>query len=131
MNLVCPKCGHKWNYKGNEYRTKCTKCRVNGTITIIKTGLPSKRNGTKMEQRNNKNGTTISDDIMHGNILEALEKADIDPLNNNGKLSKDFIPLLLKDDKLKFAFAKYCEMKKKQPLWVVKQAIIKLLKEEK
>jgi hypothetical protein len=70
---------------------------------------------------------SISDDIMHGNILDALEKANINPFNSNGKLSKDFIPLLLKDDELKLAFSKYCELKKKQPLWVVKQAIIKFL----
>ena len=68
---------------------------------------------------------------MRGNIIEALEKADIDPFNNNGKISKDFIPLLLKDDKLKFSFSSYCMDKKKQPLWVVKKAIMEFLKKEK
>lgn len=132
MNLVCPKCGHKWNYRGNNYRIDCGNCRKQGIITIIKTGLP-----TPWEKSNsNPNNPTvksnsISDSIMRGNILEALEKADIDPMNNNGKISKDFIPLLLKDEKLKFAFAKYCEAKKKQPLWVVKKAIINFLMEEK
>ncbi len=136
MNLKCPKCGHSWNYKGNNYRIDCSICRSKGILTIIKTGLPykpSSKPSTKPSTKPSckKSTAGISDDIMHGNIIEALEKADIDPLNNNGRISKDFIPLLLKDDKLKYAFSKYCYENKKQPLWVVKQAIIKFLEEEK
>ena len=127
MNLECPKCNHKWNYRGNLKRARCPNCRKKGIKNqYVKTGLGA-NNGAKMAQI----GANISDDIMRGNILDALDKADIDPLYSNGKLSKDFIPLLLRDDELKFAFAKYCDIKKKQPLWVVKYAVEKLLKEEK
>ena len=132
MHLTCPKCKYEWEYKGNFWRTNCQACRKKGICTIIKTGLPTpwSKEAVRSSKRSNESTASISDDIMHGNILDALEKANIDPFNNNGKLSKDFIPLLLKDDELKLAFSKYCEQKKKQPLWVVKKAITLFLKGE-
>jgi hypothetical protein len=66
---------------------------------------------------------------MQGNIVEALNKVKID-MDNNTKISRDFILLLLDDEKLKFAFSKYCQKVKKKPLSVVKQAVVNLLKEE-
>ena len=126
MKLTCPKCGHKWNYKGNKYRAMCMNCRrKHNTVTWIKTGLPPNATNSPPNATN-----SISDDIMRGNITEALNKADIDPFNSKGKLSKDFIPLLLKNDKLKFAFAEYCDDNKKQPLWVVKKAIMFFLEQD-
>ena len=102
------------------------------TIMVLGFSLLHWQKNTSVNNKHiTKNTSSISDDIMQGNIIDALNKAEINPFNNNGKISNDFIPLLLKNDELKFAFSKYCEQKKKQPLWVVRYAIIKLLKEEK
>jgi len=129
MNLECPNCGFEWDYTGNNYRVGCRNCGK-----WFRTGLPTpweNKNKNCTSSKKNCTSSKISDDIMRGNIIDALEKADVDPWNNNGVLSKDFIPLLLKEDKLKFAFSKYCMEKKKQPTYVVKKAIIYFLKEEK
>lgn len=69
MNLECPKCGHKWEYKGNHYRAQCMNCRRKlKQITWVKTGLPPKKdtNATKMPP--------IQDNIMQGGILDVLDK---------------------------------------------------------
>ena len=121
MHLTCPKCGNN-KINANVKRPQCGKCRYCFPRNKSANNQPT--------SASKKSAISISDDIMHGNILDALEKANIDPFNNNGKLSKDFIPLLLKDDELKLAFSKYCEQKKKQPLWVVKKAIALFLKVE-
>jgi len=64
MKLECSRCGHSWNYKGNKYRAICVKCR-----NWIRTGLPS-----PWSKNASVNASVIKDDIMHGNIIEALEK---------------------------------------------------------
>lgn len=126
MNLECKVCGHKWNYKGNQYRAMCMNCRrKHNKITYIKTGLPSKchQNAINCHQL-----PSIKDDIMQGSILSALNKADIDPTNHR-EMFKDAIPLILRDDKLKFAFAQACQDRKKSPEKVVRNAIEFWLKE--
>ena len=64
MNLECPKCGHNF-FSNATVRPHCPKCRV--SLPRIKT-LINGTNGTRI-------GTsgTISDDILYGNIIEALE----------------------------------------------------------
>jgi len=52
---------------------------------------------------------------MSGNIIDALNKADVNPMNHH-ELIKDYIPLMLKEGKLKFAFAKACSANKINPL---------------
>lgn len=121
MNLKCPKCDYKWNFRGKAKRVQCPECKQ----FFYNPAWNPANSCTKPAQN-----LQIQDDIMRGNITEALDKANIDPFNNNGKISKDFIPLLLKNDKLKFAFAEYCNDKKKPPLWVVKKAVKDFLEKE-
>lgn len=32
MEIVCKKCGYKWNYKGSATRISCSKCKTSITI---------------------------------------------------------------------------------------------------
>jgi len=73
---MCPKCGHEWKYRGNNYRTKCVNCRKNGIITIIKTGFPYKKVGTV----GTSNGTAGTHGIKDNIIFSALSKSGVNPL---------------------------------------------------
>jgi len=117
MNLECPKCGNKVN--PNAKRPQCGKCRYS---------FPRK-NSAKSQPTQPK-VSQISDDIMQGSILNALEKADIDPTNHR-EMFKDAIPLIIKEDKLKFAFAQACQDRKRSPEVIVRKAIKFWLKENK
>jgi len=119
MNLECKVCGHVWDYKGKAKRAQCGKCRWNGKVTYIKT-TPNTTPTTP----------DIKDDIMQGNILDALDKADINPTNHR-ELFKDAIPLILKEDKLKFAFAEACQDRRRSPESVVRNAVRFWLKEKR
>jgi len=130
MNLECPKCGHEWNYKGNHWRTKCVNCRKKGIITIIKTGVPRIKGTVGTQKGTPSISPDIQDDIMHGNIMDALNKADVNPFNHKNFL-KDAIPLILKEEKLKFAFAKACSEKKNSPEKMIRVILKDWLKEKK
>jgi len=84
MNLECPKCKNIWNYNGKANRIQCIKCKKFFRLEYKK---PAK-NKQNLPKIGRKAAGFISDSIMRGNILDALEKADINPLNSNGKLSK-------------------------------------------
>lgn len=57
--------------------------------------------------------SNIEDDVMRGNILDAMNRENLDP-NNHKELFKDTIPLILKESDIKFAFARACEKRKKE-----------------
>jgi len=118
MNLKCPKCGYGWDFKGRARRVQCLKCGKFFYNPIF-----------MQKPANNAETCKIKDDIMHGNILDALNKANIDPINHN-ELSKDWIPILLEDNKLKFAFAEACEKLQKSPEKVLRMAIKDWLKQK-
>ena len=69
MNLTCPKCGHKWDYKGTFFRSQCSKCK-----TWVRTGFPYSKNTTKTPL---KNTTKVSDDFMSGSLIDTLIKKGI------------------------------------------------------
>ena len=90
MHLECHKCGHKWNYEGNSYRAKCCKC-----TTWVRTGLKtpweksSVKSGESSVKSSVKSGEfSVQQNIVNGSILDAMDKANFDLLNNK-KLSKE------------------------------------------
>jgi hypothetical protein len=119
--LTCKYCGHTYPFKGKANRVQCPKCHR---------FFQQEYKKQKKLQKAEKVADDFKDDIMLGNISEAMDKAKIDPFDNNKTLSSDFIMLLLKDDKLKFAFSYYCLEKKKKPLDVIKKAVIDFLGNE-
>lgn len=38
MEIVCKKCGYKWNYKGKAKRISCSKCKTSITIALQNPG---------------------------------------------------------------------------------------------
>ena len=119
MNLICPKCNHKFNSEAK--RPQCSQCRYN---------FPRVKNIQKHPQETSKKTSNlISDDIMQGNILDALNKADINPTNHR-ELFRDAIPLILKEDKLKFAFAEACQDRRRSPEIIIRNAVRFWLKEK-
>ena len=124
MNLECPKCGYKWNFNGKANRVQCPQCKKFFRLNYKPARNPA--NKTKPAKQT----CQISDDIMQGNILDALEKADINPTNHH-EMFKDAIPLILKDDELKFAFAQACQDRKRSPEVIVRKAVRVWLKENR
>jgi len=110
VELKCPKCGYIWQFKGKANRVQCRKCK-------------------KFFTRKYKKSADIQDDIMKGNILDALQKVDTDP-SSHKELFKDAIPLILKDDDLKFAFSQACSELKKSPETIVRRAVKYWLKDK-
>ncbi len=121
MNLECPKCGFKWDFEGTGGLRKRVQCRKCKQFFNLKQPIPAKKPD---------NTSQIHDDIMHGNIMDALDKADIDPMNHN-ELIKDAIPIILKEDKLKYAFAKACSEKKNSPEKMIRVILKNWLMENK
>ncbi len=70
--LICPYCKHNWDYRGTNYRTLCGKCRK-----WVKTGLTSNVSGSTSNISKSASSVSISDDIMHGNIIEAHNKKGV------------------------------------------------------
>jgi len=70
MHLTCPKCGNKVN--PDTKRPQCGKCYY--CFTKQELSNLSKTQHSKLS----KPASSISDDIMQGNILDALEKANIE-----------------------------------------------------
>ena len=99
-------------------RPKCSKC--NSTQPRIKL----EANASNVEAN-----ASISDDIMHGNIFTALNKADLDIMNDK-QLQKDLIPIILQRDDIKYAFAKACEEKNRSPSILMRRAVRFWLKSE-
>ena len=67
MNLECPKCGHKWNFRGKAKRAQCTNCKQffqNPAWTPAQTSTKPAPN------------QQFSDDIMQGNISDAYLEVD-------------------------------------------------------
>lgn len=117
VELKCPKCGYVWPFTGKCNNVQCPGC-----------GKFFKR---KYKRRpNTEKPADIRDDIMKGNIMEALHKADMDP-SNHKELFKDAIPLILRDDELKFAFSYACEELKKSPETIVRWAVKEWLKDKR
>jgi len=111
MSLECPRCRYNWNFRGRAKRVQCPKC-----------GKFFKNPALLQES------CVIRDEIMQGNILDALEKSDVNP-SNNKELFKDVIPLILKDEKLKFAFANACLELRKSPEKMIRKAVKYFLEE--
>ena len=118
MNLTCPKCGHKFNSEAK--RPQCSKCKYN--FPRIKFGIETSKTSKTSNQ-------TIQDNILNGNILDALDQTKIDPFNDQ-KMFKDFIPLLLGDNETRYAFARACDERRKSPRVMVKVIIKSWLKEK-
>ena len=125
MELKCPVCGHKWNYKGNAKRIQCWGCKK---MFQAKTLLNSAPNSA-ITENSAPNSALIQDDIMKGSILDALDKADVDPLNHKNFLN-DAIPLIIKEGELNFAFAKVCSERKNSPEQMIRIIIKKWLTDE-
>ena len=130
MNLICPKCDYSWNYKGNRYKTTCPKCKWHNRKTVwVYTGLPTPSKMTTTPTTTPTTSQNIQDNILNGNILDALDQVEIDPFNNQ-KMFKDFIPLLLGDDETRYAFARACDERRRSPRRMVKSIIKSWLKEK-
>ena len=136
MNLICPKCNYSWNYKGNHWRATCPNCKEKTKKTIwVKTGIPFTKRYTPNSTHSTPNSThstpnlQVQDNILNGNILDALDQTEIDPFNNQ-RMFKDFIPILLGDDETRYAFARACDEKRKSPRAMVKVIIKSWLKEK-
>lgn len=123
--IVCDRCGHSWFTQSENYRVLCSACGKH-----VRTGYPTpweiKKGKKRPEVLDNK---IIQDDIMRGNIFEAMNKADMEILNNK-QLSRDIIPIVLQRDDIKFAFAKACEERKKSPVAMVRMMVGNWLKKE-
>jgi len=107
MNLVsnykevkCPYCSYTWAFTGKSDRVECRRCKKWFRLRY-------QRVPQELQQLGYDNSRTAFDDMMEGNITEAFDKANIDPMNRK-ELVKDIIPIILKTDKLKFAFAEAC-----------------------
>lgn len=118
IKLKCSRCAHEWSYKGNSYRAECKNCRkLYGKGTWIKTGL-KKASEASIEASE----ASIQDNILRGNILDAMKQMGKHPLDN-AKLTGDYILHILDDDKLVLALNKACEEEKKKPAVLIKKAV--------
>ena len=120
--ITCPYCGYEFPFKGKSNRVRCRN-------NECKRWFKQKYKRQQKLHTATKVADNLKDDIMQGNILDALHKADINPTNHK-EMFKDAIPLILKDDKLKFAFAKACQDRKRSPETIVRKAILFWLKEK-
>jgi len=78
IKLICPKCKYKWNYKGKSYRTICPRCSWNDKKTVwIKTGLTFPKTIPTIPST-----IPIQDNILSGNLIDALEDAEMSPLRD-------------------------------------------------
>ena len=67
----------------------------------------------------------ITDDMMRGSLVDILKQPDDKELQRH---CKDMIPLILKDDLIKYHFANECERSKKLPVVVMREAVEYYLK---
>jgi protein-arginine kinase activator protein McsA len=75
MNLICPKCKHTWNYTGKKNRAKCSQCNYFINISKYKKEVAKGSSDIAKGSGN----VAIQDNILNGNILDALDQAEIDP----------------------------------------------------
>lgn len=132
MNLVCHKCGHKWNYKGSNYRADCYNCRKKGIYTKVKTGIPTpwQKGSSKVAVKGSSKRTVpVSSDFMSGSLVDALKKTGLDPMKN-GQI-RDAISSLLETDECKIAWANALEEKKTNSIKLAKKVLKSWLKKER
>lgn len=114
--LTCPYCGYNFPFTGKANRVQCHN-------------KDCKRWFKQRYKKEDVATVDVKDDILKGNILDALEKADINPANHR-ELFRDAIPLILKKDDLKFAFAKAVQDRKRSPEEMMRKAVRYWLKEK-
>jgi len=123
MNLVCPRCNHKWNFRGTggqQKRIQCPGC----TNFFYLSALPLETAGKIAVTA----GRTIQDDFMQGSLIDALKKNGLDPMKN-GQI-RDAISSILCKDEYKIAFADAVEKTKLSPIKLTKKILIEWLKKE-
>ena len=108
--IVCPLCSYRWPFTGKARKIQCPGCKKFFDKSEV---LDESR---------------IRDDIMKGNILDALGDAGINP-DNNHEMFKDVIPLILRDDDLKFAFSKACSELRRSPERLMRSSVRSWLEE--
>jgi len=118
FKIECPNCSNVWISKAKAKRVQCSVC-----------GKFFKNPSADKSAKVLKSQQIIQDNIMQGDILDAMDRANIDPMNNK-KVIKDYIPLLLDDDKLEFALAKACTERKRGAKTIIKKALRMWLKDE-
>ena len=132
MNLVCKKCGYKWDYTGQSHRACCPVCKFKENKSVyVKTGLPFRKSSSRTSSVTSSrcSSPSISDDLMSGSLVKALKKAGLDPMKN-GTL-RDAISTILEKDEYKIAWANALEKKKIDSIRLAKRVLISWLKEEK
>lgn len=117
--ITCPHCKKSYKFYGKSNRVECRYCGK----------WFQQKYQDDMVIPNKPVNDDIKDDILQGNILDALEKADINPANHR-ELFRDAIPLILKKDDLKYAFAKACQDRKRSPEEMMRKAVRYWLKEK-